>query len=347
MKVVLIVNTRSGRGVGQHVGAVLEDRITGAGHVCVRLDVGPEIESRLPDALHRAGALVIAGGDGTVHHAARAAIDAGVPVHHVPLGTENLFARQFAMTRDADGVLDALAHPSVARVDAAEVDGRVFLVMCSVGADASIIHRLHAERTGAIRRLSYAPHIAAEALRPSLPRLTIVADGREIVVGRRGLLIVANSRQYAARMDPVHDASMTDGRLDVLFMPATTTATLCLWALRCWLRAASGHPSAVHERAERVEIAWEGAPPPAQIDGEAFVFRGEGARLRVLPSALRVLTPDIGAASGTVGAGAAGAKEGADADETRGSWANGRGDRDAAVDEGGAGGGSSQPAAHR
>lgn len=347
MKVVLVVNTRSGRGVGRHVGATLEDRIAGAGHVCVRLDVGPDIEDRLPEALHRAGALVVAGGDGTVHHAARAAIDAGVPIHHVPLGTENLFAREFGMTRDADAVLAALAQADSPPVDAGEADGRVFLVMCSVGADASVILRLHAERKGSIRRLSYAPHIAAEALRPALPRLTVTVDGREVVSARRGLLIIANSRQYAARLDPVHDASMTDGRLDALFMPATTTATLCLWALRCWLREASGHPSAVHTRAERIEIAWEGAPPPAQIDGEAFDLSGERATLRVLPAALRVLLPADRAASGTVAADSSKMKEATDADETRVRGAVGRGDRDAAVDEGRGGRGGPQPAAHR
>lgn len=339
MKVALVVNTRSGRGRGRHVGAALEHRIAGAGHVCVRVDVGPGIEERLPEALQRAGAMVVAGGDGTVHHAARAAIDAGVPIYHAPLGTENLFAREFGMTRAPGAVLDALAGARTARVDGAEIDGRLFLVMASVGADASVIGRLHAKRNGSIRRLSYGPHIAAEALRPSLPRLTVRADGREIVSARRGLLIVANSRRYAARLDPAHVASMTDGLLDALFLPATTAATLALWAVRCWARGAWTHRKAAHARAERIEIAWEGAPPPAQIDGEALGLTGRGAALRVLPGALPVLLP---AGSGRVGA-AWRAKEGADVDQTRVPRADGGVDGGAAA----GGGGGAQPAAHR
>jgi len=347
MKVVLVVNPRSGRGSGGRVGARLEGAIAGAGLGCVRLDVAPDLEERLPGALRDADALVVAGGDGTVHHAARAAMDAGVPIYHAPLGTENLVARQFGMTREPQDVLAALERRRTLRVDAGETDGRVFLVMCSLGADASIIHRLHAERKGSISRLSYAPHIVAEAIHPSLPELTVVADGREVVSKRRGLLIVANSRQYAARLDPAADASMSDGLLDVLFMPATNTLALALWALRCWARTAGEHPKSVAARAERVEVAWSGDAPPAQIDGEAFDLAGDRLVLRAMARALPVLLPpgvEVGPDAGTVGGAAARAgKEGADADETSLSGDDGRRDGGA-----GAGGGrDAQPAAHR
>lgn len=294
MKVALLVNPRSGRGRGARAGEALQRSIAGAGHECAQLDVDEALDGRLSEALRDAGALVVAGGDGTAHHAAPAAMEAGVPIYHAPLGTENLFAREFGMRRESRAVVDALAAGKARAVDAGECAGRVFLVMCSIGADASVIHRMHAGRNGGIRRISYAPHILAEAMRPALPRLTVQADGRELVRDRRGVLIVANSRQYAARLDPAREAVVDDGLLDVIFLPASTTIGLLLWAARCILRRAWGHPKAVCARAERVEAAWTGAPPPAQIDGEAMTLTGRTVAMRALPSALPVLLPKEG-----------------------------------------------------
>lgn len=294
MKVALLVNPRSGRERGARAGEALQQRIVGAGHECARLDVGEALDGRLGEALRGAGALVVAGGDGTAHHAAPVAMEAGVPIYHAPLGTENLFAREFGMRRRSQAVVDALATGRTRSVDAGQCAGRVFLVMCSLGADASVIHRMHAGRNGGIRRISYAPHLLAEAMRPALPRLTVRVDGRELVRHRRGVVIVANSRQYAARLDPAREAIIDDGLLDALFLPATTTIGLLLWAARCALGRAWEHPKAACARAERVEVEWEGAPPPAQIDGEAMTLSGRSVEMRALPRALSVLLPKQG-----------------------------------------------------
>ena len=206
------------------------------GHEVIELAVG-ESHKRLAEALDGAGALLLAGGDGTVHKALGEALGAGVPVYHVPCGNENLIAREFWMTRDIETVRCAIAGGRVRRVDVGIVEesngGKAaefpFLLMCGIGPDAGVVERLTALRKKAIGHMAYIEPVAREILSPRLPALTVEVDGERLVDGRHGMLIVANCRQYGFRLDPAERASMTDGLLDVVFMPCRTSLGALWW----------------------------------------------------------------------------------------------------------------------
>ena len=196
------------------------------------------------------------------------------------------------MTRDPATLEAALRESRTATADVATCNGRAFLIMCSMGPDASIIHRMHAARNGPIRRLSYTPHVIGEALRPSIPRVTVTVDGRRVVDAARGLLIVANSRQYAVRIDPAHRADMHDGLLDVVFLPCTSSIGAVGWVALSRLRLHTRMRGARHARGGEVEVeAHEGSAMKVQIDGEAHSVQGRTMRFDMRPGALRVLLP--------------------------------------------------------
>lgn len=258
-----------------------------AGHEAVALQAGPGLDGELKSALVGAAALVCVGGDGTLHYALRDAAEAGVPVCVVPFGTENLFARQFGM-RGGKSLADRLRGAEVQEVDLGRVarggEARLFAIMVSMGPDASVIHRLARVRRGPISHLSYARPALAEAAAPALVPLRVEVDGRLIVDGRHGVLVVANSRQYAARIDPAAEASMTDGLLDVVFMPARTALGVVAWAARARLRRMG---NAVSARGRNVQVKAVGGA--SQVDGEALWADSESVELSVAKERLRVL----------------------------------------------------------
>jgi diacylglycerol kinase family enzyme len=225
-------------------------------------------------------ALVIAGGDGSVYHNAPIAMRAGVPIYHLPCGNENLFAREFGMTRSEKVLGRAIAAQRTRRVDVGRMgDSGHFVIMASFGLDASVIHRLTKVRSRASGHLAYVGPMLAEIWRPTFPRLSVVADGKMLVEDRRGVLIIANCRQYALRLNPLHRASMTDGVLDVLFMPCESRWSVVSFAAACAMRSAERRPGAVHATARQVVVtAHEGTP--YQVDGEAVVGAGDGGVLR-------------------------------------------------------------------
>lgn len=297
MRVVLAGNPRAGRGRAGQTLADAAQSLRDAGHDCDILD--DVASAHAAPMLARADAIIVAGGDGTVHRLLPHLRGRSVAVHHAPLGTENLFAREFRMRADARRIAQAADAAIVDTIDLATLrlgaHELPFAIMCSIGPDAGVIRRLDAVRTGPISHASYILPVLREGLRPSLPRLTIDADGRTLCTNARGLLVVANLRQYALRTDPAYDADPRDGLLDVVFMPCAGT----LGALRRLLGARlRRHASdVVRTRAAHVRVRSDD-DAPVQVDGECVRIAGQplDLTLTVDPRALRVLLPAHGAA---------------------------------------------------
>jgi len=293
-RIVVVSNPIAGRGGAAGIARSVSAAIERSGREAIsvsasdRAGMGAAIRGSLP-----ARALVVCGGDGTLHAVAGVGAETGVPVYQVPMGTENLFAREFGMTRDVGRVIDALDTGRVDRVDLARCNGEWFVLMCSVGPDASVIHRVDAARTGAITHLTYLPHIARELVRPHVATVRVEVDGEEVVPMQDGMVIVANSRQYGMRFDPAYGADMRDGLLDVVFLPARRRVRMVTWMALARLRSLHLGGGAVRVRGKRVVIESAGAPR-FQVDGEAGRNR-EGAwrvEIEVVPGALGVVVPE-------------------------------------------------------
>jgi diacylglycerol kinase family enzyme len=269
MRVVMLFNPIAGAGRSAQAARELSHPLRRGGYEVVLSPTSPGApEAALRDQTAGATALVVCGGDGAVRLAAPIAIETGVPVYHVPSGTENLFAREFGMTRRAESLLAALAAVQIRRVDIGVVNDRLFLLMASVGFDAEVVHDLASRRGRHISHFSYVPSILRRYVRWQPPRLAVTVDGRRLDEDRRGFVVVANSPQYGARLNPGRDASMTDGRLDVVFFPTRSRRELIGWAWRCRRQRHVDDPRLVYERGETIEIVSGSGPVRYQIDGD-------------------------------------------------------------------------------
>ncbi|MHC4811240.1 MAG: diacylglycerol/lipid kinase family protein, partial [Planctomycetota bacterium] len=193
-----------------------------------------------------------------------------------------------------EDLIAAVERAEVVRVDAAAfeggpLDGRLFLLMASIGFDADVVHDLTARRRGAITHLSYAAPILRRAVAWRGPELEVRVDGRPLVSGVRGTLVIANCRQYGGRLDPAPEASMVDGRLDVVFLPARTGLGMAGRAVGCRLRIARGPRG----RGREVEVRCRPASR-VQTDGDPagpVDERLDVIRCVVRPAAVPVLAP--------------------------------------------------------
>jgi diacylglycerol kinase family enzyme len=150
--------------------------------------------------------------------------------------------------------------------------------MASIGPDASVVHRLDRRRNGPISHRSYIRPILAEAIRPVLPRLTVHADGVEVIRDEPGLLVVANSRHYALRADPAPRANCSDGLLDLVFFPASSATRVAFWLVRARLRLTRGCTQA---RARVVTISTSDQRARLQVDGEAGYLDAGGREIKL------------------------------------------------------------------
>lgn len=297
LSVVLLVNPKSGRGIAGALADRLERALVAEGVSVKRLAACPPgaeggVEPVDPARFRGAGALVVVGGDGTLNRTAEMAVRTATPVYHIPVGNENLFARQFGMTRSPEALLTAVRRKDVVRTDLARVNGRPFLIMASIGPDAGVVHRLASMRTKAIGHLAYLQPTLEELGKPAIARVSIEVDGERVVDSVRGWTIVANAPEYACRANPARHANALSGRLDVVFMPCYTAGEASWWIARSRLGWHLRDRKLVYRTGREIVVRHHSGRLAMQVDGEAMETPvGGELRFRVEAGALPVLRP--------------------------------------------------------
>jgi diacylglycerol kinase family enzyme len=136
---VLFYNPKSGGGKAERFNLPEEARRRGIKPIELRL--GDDLEQLVRAAVaDGAGALAMAGGDGSQAIVAKVAAELDLPYACIPAGTRNHFALDLGVDRDdVVGALDAFAGGGERRVDLAEVNGQVFVNNVSLGLYAEAV----------------------------------------------------------------------------------------------------------------------------------------------------------------------------------------------------------------
>jgi diacylglycerol kinase family enzyme len=275
-----------------------------------RLGIRPRVFSRrerlterLSQPERRAGliCLVAAGGDGTVGDLINRFPD--VPLTILPLGTENLLARYLGIPCDGRVVAELIAQGSERRLDVGVLNGRRFMMMVSAGFDADVVHRLHARRSGNIRKSNYIQPILETLRRYRYPKLRVTVDGEDPSSGRplartsrwgsswpvKGrLVMVANLPEYALGLPVAGDAAGDDGLLDLRIFKRRSAFQMIRYLINVALRRHEELADVQVARVRTVRIESK-VPVPVQCDGDPAGFTP--AEISVLPGALTVLVP--------------------------------------------------------
>lgn len=235
--------------------------------------------------------LIVVGGDGTVHRVLDALSDSATALGIVPAGTGNDLASVLGFPLDPEGALERCLGAGIRRIDLGEVEGRPFAGTGGVGFDGEVARRV---RDGRIRHLgpaAYALAAVAALGRFRPPRIVVEHDGG--TVDQRALFaVVANSPRFGGGMRIAPEASLDDGRLDLVFVRAMGTLAL----LRAFPRVYAGRhlddPRVTFARTSRATFRVD-VPVTVWGDGEPIVEVESGAiAFRVRPRALAVIAAD-------------------------------------------------------
>ncbi len=161
----------------------------------------------------RIACVVCAGGDGTVGMVANW-LDSSTPIAVLPLGTENLFARQLGFDGNIENLCSRIAEADTFSIDAGIANGKLFFVVASVGFDAEVVRLLAARRTGHIRHATWIRPILQALRSYHFPEIRVTTNNQRHPIHTRWAFVL-NLPQYALGLQFVSAGDVTDGRLDV------------------------------------------------------------------------------------------------------------------------------------
>jgi diacylglycerol kinase family enzyme len=293
LKVIVIVN----RGGGSADGAEprIREAFEGTGvDLDVRLVEPGELDRHCAEVAEAKGAdaLVAAGGDGTISTAAGAVADTGFPLGILPMGTLNHFARDAGIPLDLKEAAAAIAAGRTRRVDAAEVNGRVFVNNSAVGFYPMLVRHREAQQRQLGRTKRRAMLVAAGRAmwRFSSRRLTLRIAGMKAPV-ETPLLFVGNNKYETGLLSLGQRTAIDRGEL-CLYAPLARSRMGFAWLS---LRAVVGRPDRQDdfltlEGVEEVEIDARRHSLIVAVDGEAMPMETP-LRYRIRKGAITLILP--------------------------------------------------------
>lgn len=189
------------------------------------------------DMLHRATALAqagepvvaVAGGDGTLSLAADALKNTGTALCLFPAGTVNVFSRELGIRQGFSHALHVLQQGRTRDVDLFAFNGKPFLQMAGLGADARTVELTTWEMKKKWRALSYV--IAGfRVIAEKQPYLTLTTDDGRSFEGRA--ILFGNGKKYGGPMPVFAEADNADGLLDAIIFERSMPSIIgeCLLA---------------------------------------------------------------------------------------------------------------------
>ncbi len=292
-QVIVFSSPKAGSGAARQQVPRLIERLRSGGFDH-QLLASPAELSRIVEQRRETGRpqpiVVAAGGDGTISLVA-SLTSKETPLLPMPMGTENLVARFLGQSNDPEAVMATLRGGRHAQVDAGSANGRIFLIMATVGFDAEVVRRVHLRRTGHIHRNSYLKPILATLLRYRFPKLTVATLGLhgEILDHRTARwAMVFNLPCYAAGLQIVPSADGQDGKLDVITFARGGILSGLRYVAGVVMRA-HRHFSDVQQRQVACLRIESQRPVAYELDGD-YVGRTP-IDIKILPRRVRLMLP--------------------------------------------------------
>lgn len=296
-RVRVLVNPSAGRGAGRKALPRLQALAEREGF---RLVVSRGLdeftsaaEGAVVDGVER---LVVAGGDGTMHHAVQALAGSATALGILGLGSGNDLARTVAVPRKLDAAFRVACEGPIRRLDLGRVDERWYAGVAGVGFDSEVAH-IAAERVRVLRGPMIYPWAVVRALvtfRPPLLTLEYETEdgGEASFEGRVMLVAFGNTHRFGGGMCIAPQARPDDGLLDVVIVRAMPRRRLLRVFPRVYRGAHMDLPQVTSFRTRRMRL-WLEREMTVYGDGEPMApVTGDGVEVRVVPGALRVAGPN-------------------------------------------------------
>ena len=221
------------------------------------------------------GAVIVAGGDGTINAVVQAVLPTGRPFGIIPQGTFNYSSRAHGIPLDTESATRALLQPRLKPVQVGILNRRVFLVNASVGLYSQALQdrEVYKQHYGRHRLVALWSAIMTLLRGHGQLTLEIVHDQTSETL-RTPTLFVGNNPLQLERVGLPEDTAVEHGRLAAVIVRPLSTAGLFWLALRGAF-GQLGHAADIRDFSFRqMTVMSRSASPPSTfkvaVDGEVW-----------------------------------------------------------------------------
>jgi len=288
MNIRFLINPSSGRGTGKaHLDRirVMASKL-GAG-LCVSRkvsDLSEQARKAADDGVER---LLVAGGDGTMHHAVQGLAGTSCALGVIPLGSGNDLAGTLGIPPDLDVAVERAVTGEIRRIDLVRVGETFSVSYAGVGFDSEVTR--YANEVKVLRGpLIYFYAVIHTLITFVPPRMRVVYDDGEFE-GKVMFAVVNNLPRFGGGMRIAPDARIDDGLLDLVIVKEIPKPTLLSVFPKVYNGRHVGHPAVRIVRTRRVEITID-RPMTMYGGGEPLrpMAAGEPVEIEVVPGGLAV-----------------------------------------------------------
>lgn len=230
------------------------------------------------------GAVIVAGGDGTVNETINGIVGQNIPLGILPFGGSNVLARELRIPMHPVEAARVIARRSLRKIDLGLINGRYFSMMASCGYDAYAVSRTSLKVKRFIHRYAYLWAGIKDFLgyRPTEIMLTL-DNGK--VVEKGTFVVVGNTHFYGGTHQVTPYAEIDDGFLDLCIYQGKSQFGLVRFVLHVFSKQHLRLKNVKYYRVRRLEMCCS-EPTLVQVDGDLL---GElPATSQIVPGALEI-----------------------------------------------------------
>lgn len=241
----------------------------------------------------RSGAdvIVACGGDGTINEVASPLVGTDIPLGLIPRGSGNGLLTHLKIPKKLNNALEIIRAGCVTAIDAGRVEDRFFFSNTGTGYAARVIAEYESIPQRKLSAYIKAGWTALQGLDYTDKYDLIDAAGE--IVACASQVVVSNSNMMGYGVTVTPQASLVDGRLDVIAFDASGTPGFIYHCMQILLRNQHADPQVFYREMEQLTLSRvQQGDILMEIDGEIHTFAQQQVTISTLPAALRVIIPE-------------------------------------------------------
>ena len=291
MKIQFVLNPSSGGGKGEKILPLLKTQAELLGlSADVALSHHPEEAREIASSAQKRGCdvVVACGGDGTIHSLLPALVHRPVALGVIPIGTANDLARNWGIPFQLKRALLALLRGRPRRVDVIRTDSGTYVAgAAGLGFDAAVVQQAQWLRKVAKGILPFSIALLSEYARYSPTAVSLRAGDWEYE-GPAWQILLTKIARYAYIFRITTSIKPDNGLMAVCLIPQTPNLGVITALPKLPFLGLKKLPGALFRNTPFLEIT---SSPPVCIHGDGDLIGQTPETFRVLPGALRIITP--------------------------------------------------------